>query len=149
MSSVQMTDPVTIREFVFAGNARLTLVSRRTGTRFTYRVRTADGDGPAYYFVKVLTGPVCIGLYRCGRGCYDARSYKQIGANAPSAMMAWRWFDHYVLDGSRAVEGGRDVYELPAELEVWHEGRCGACGRALTDPESIARGIGPTCARKS
>lgn len=34
---------------------------------------------------------------------------------------------------------------LPEPAEVWHEGRCGRCGRALTDPESIARGLGPEC----
>lgn len=28
-------------------------------------------------------------------------------------------------------------------------GRCGVCGRTLTDPESIAAGIGPICAAKS
>lgn len=27
-------------------------------------------------------------------------------------------------------------------------GQCGRCGRALTDPESIARGIGPVCAAR-
>ena len=32
-------------------------------------------------------------------------------------------------------------------LEVWHEGRCGRCNRALTVPESIASGIGPECAK--
>jgi hypothetical protein len=35
-----------------------------------------------------------------------------------------------------------------ALLECWHEGRCGKCGRKLTVPESIARGIGPECAKK-
>lgn len=36
--------------------------------------------------------------------------------------------------------------ELPDKVEVWHEGRCGACGRRLTVPESIAQGLGPVCA---
>jgi len=35
--------------------------------------------------------------------------------------------------------------ELPEKVEFWHEGRCGDCGRRLTVPESIARGIGPIC----
>ncbi len=34
---------------------------------------------------------------------------------------------------------------MPEQLEVWHEGCCGKCGRKLTDAESIARGIGPEC----
>lgn len=34
---------------------------------------------------------------------------------------------------------------LPPSLEVFEEDRCGRCGRALTDPVSIERGIGPEC----
>jgi hypothetical protein len=30
-------------------------------------------------------------------------------------------------------------------LEIWHEGRCGRCGRKLTVPESIHNGYGPEC----
>jgi hypothetical protein len=35
---------------------------------------------------------------------------------------------------------------LPAGVEVWHEGHCMRCGRALTVPESISTGLGPVCA---
>ncbi len=35
--------------------------------------------------------------------------------------------------------------EMPSDADVMHEGRCGVCGRALTVPESIERGIGPEC----
>lgn len=34
---------------------------------------------------------------------------------------------------------------IPDKLQFYHTGRCGYCGRPLTDPESMARGIGPTC----
>ena len=34
---------------------------------------------------------------------------------------------------------------LNPEMEVMHTGKCCACGRELTDPESIALGIGPYC----
>jgi hypothetical protein len=37
---------------------------------------------------------------------------------------------------------------LHPELVVRHEGKCGRCGRTLTVPESIDRGIGPECAGK-
>jgi hypothetical protein len=30
----------------------------------------------------------------------------------------------------------------------FHSGRCGICGRVLSDPESVKRGIGPDCAVK-
>lgn len=34
---------------------------------------------------------------------------------------------------------------MPAGLEAHEESRCGRCGRQLTDPVSIERGIGPEC----
>lgn len=37
-----------------------------------------------------------------------------------------------------------------AAADYGHQiGRCGVCSRTLTDPESIARGIGPVCAGKA
>ena len=84
------------------------------------------------------------GLRECqpGAGRESARSSRaglagakvsKIGEDADSAK-AWRWFD-------ANLQAGR----VPEQLEVWHEGRCGRCGRALTVPESIERGIGPEC----
>lgn len=46
---------------------------------------------------------------------------------------AWFW---------RALNGGT----FPATFEFWHEGRCAACARRLTVPNSIATGFGPDCA---
>lgn len=34
------------------------------------------------------------------------------------------------------------------ELMLTNMGRCKACGRTLTDPDSIRRGVGPGCAAK-
>jgi hypothetical protein len=147
-SRCQITDAKAIREFALAGNARLTLVSKTTGNRFTYRVRAAkDNDrdsAPAVHFVFVLTGSdnessySYLAMVREGLDCFRTRK-SAIGAEAPSAK-AWFWF------WEKVVVGGREPEALG--LEVWHEGRCGRCGRALTVPESIARGIGPECAGK-
>jgi rRNA maturation endonuclease Nob1 len=30
-------------------------------------------------------------------------------------------------------------------MDVYHLGRCGKCGKALTEPESISTGLGPIC----
>lgn len=40
---------------------------------------------------------------------------------------------------------GKQISYLPNIDRLWHEGRCSACGRRLTDPESIERGLGPVC----
>lgn len=143
LMTTQMHDPDQIREFVFAGNARLTLVSRKTGARFTYRVRAPKEPGAVSHFVSVLTGPgneidyAYLGHFFQTSGAYVHGRKSSITEDAPSAK-AWAYFGRKVLDEGR----------LPEQIEVWHEGRCGRCGRVLTVPESIERGIGPECAGK-
>jgi hypothetical protein len=48
--------------------------------------------------------------------------------------MAMNWVLDHLSEG-----------EMPPLTEIWHEGRCGRCGRKLTVPDSIAIGIGPDC----
>lgn len=126
---------VTVR-FLLAGNAYVTFESRRTGTRFTYRV--VAGDKPGRHLVNVLVGPDNGASY-VYLGCvYDGRAYShsaksKITKDAPSAVaFTWAW---------RALSGGK----MPVDLAVYHEGRCGKCGRRLTTPESVSTGLGPKC----
>lgn len=51
-----------------------------------------------------------------------------------------RGSDDTVVARRREVDGLTDA--------LAGSGRCGDCGKALTDPESIERGIGPDCAAK-
>jgi hypothetical protein len=135
-----MTDPAAIRRFVTAGRSRITLSSRRTGARYTYRVtKPQDGDG---FFVSLLAGPdnegdfVYLGMLSAG--VFRLTKASKMGVVAPP-VAAFRYFCERVLPDGGAV---------PDALEVRHEGRCGRCGRALTVPESIDTGIGPECAGK-
>lgn len=139
MHAHRITDPAAIKTFVLAGNARFTLVSTKTGARFTYRARRPADDKPT--FVSVMTGPDNESMYEFlgsifADGTYRHGGRSRIGYDASSAV-AFRWmFDH--------VAHGR----LPETLEFWHEGRCCRCGRTLTVPSSIESGIGPECATK-
>lgn len=129
-----------IKDFIFAGNATFTVVSEATGVRFTYRVRQSD-DGRVY-FVKVLVGPdnessyAYAGIIRNNGGprTFTTTRASKVGKDAPS-VKGFEWLLRRL-----------NADEEPNGAEVWHEGRCGRCGRTLTVPESIARGIGPTCA---
>jgi hypothetical protein len=140
-----------IKRFVLAGDAIFTLVSQRSGERFTYRVTRApvrDGEDEAQaagrpWFVKVLTGPEntscyqfvgCIWVGGNGRPKYTHGRRSRITRQAKS-VVAFEWFIGRIAGGV-----------LPTVVEFWHEGRCGRCGRTLTVPESIAYGIGPVCA---
>ena len=129
-------------KFILAGNARFTIVSRKTGTRFTYRVRKAAKDGYGVqdhpWFVAVLTGSNNETDYTFFTSIFGHQlrhgRRASISPEAPSAK-AFAWFWAHLQKGN-----------LPEGLEVHHEGRCGRCGRSLTVPESIESGFGPECA---
>jgi hypothetical protein len=126
--------------FALAGNAIFTLQSKKTGTRFTYKVRAAD-NGPLH-FVSVLTGTdnqndyAYFGFLRRGVFFYGGSKAK-ISRDAPS-VKAFDWFWRHMAANASA----------PDSVEVSHEGRCGRCGRPLTVPESVRSGFGPECIGK-
>ncbi len=139
-TSARITDAELAKTYILAGKAIVTLRSSRTGTRFTFRIRRAKGNGP--YFVSVLTGPDNTSAYSYHGTLFEVEGdvvvtgRSKVSADAPSAKaFAWSW---------RKLRVG----QLPAELEIFHSGRCGRCGRALTTPESVTRGIGPECAKR-
>ena len=126
------------RHYVLAGKSTITIMSRTTGTRFTYRVTKSDaqpGQWPVF-FVALLSGPdnerdfqylgtifsYGFSLTKKSRASRDAKS-----------VVAFDWLSKH--------------WEDP-RVEVWHEGVCGRCGRKLTVPESIESGLGPICADK-
>ena len=137
-----------VREFIFAGNARFTLRSLKTGMRYTYQVKAKKQDleagktGPdVTYFVALLRGPDNVSDYRYlgvlrKPGNFWTTSASTVKRDSAS-MIALVW----MLDRLRVDRAN----VLGVTLEVWHEGKCGRCGRTLTVPESVASGIGPIC----
>lgn len=143
MNEAQLTDTLSVFRFVLGGNATFTLVSEKTGARFTYKAARPEGDDAERpVFFKVLTGDNNESDYsflgtvfpRSGKPWEVRRSAKsRVSADAASAK-ALRYFVHHLNRGAVAPS-----------LQFWHEGRCCRCGRKLTVPESIAKGIGPEC----
>lgn len=124
--------------FITAGNAYFTLVSKKTNVRFTYRIKQSDDK--LTYFVSILSGPD------------NWFNYKYIGC-----LMTGD--DSYLLKRTYRSEISHDSLSFKAlifalkhpeskDLEIWHEGKCGKCGRKLTVPSSIELGLGPTCAKR-
>jgi hypothetical protein len=132
----RFTDAATARHFILAGNARLTLRSNKTGHHYTFRVRQSNDK--QVWFVGILSdGDNEHGYVPLGIICRDQR-FKLLRKttfreNSPS-FVAFRWAWSHL-----------SVNSLPETVQVWHEGRCGRCGRALTHPESIESGFGPEC----
>lgn len=128
-----------IREYCMGGNAIVTLTSP-TGVHYTYYLRAPwheDKDA----FTSDVRFVYCLGTdskwFYVG-GLYDNgklfRSTKgsSISARSPAFKGAAYLVKMMNLD-----------FETP--MIVQHEGCCARCGRRLTDPISIERGIGPKC----
>jgi hypothetical protein len=142
--SAMFDTAVDALNFIMSGRAVFTIVSKRTGKRFTYRVDQnthavrAGMPDIGFRFVKLLSGPdnensfVYLGTITGGVYRHGVKS--RIQENADS-VVAFEWV-------VRELVAGRINSE---KLEIWHEGKCGKCGRRLTVPESIASGLGPEC----
>lgn len=135
---MQLQNVTDIQNFMFAGKAFLTLASRKTGDHLTYKITKAE-DGRVF-FVSFLNGPdntshyAYMGIIRdCDKEF--KHTVKSRAKEDAKVSKAFRWFLAQVVHN----------HKLPDELEVFHEGRCGRCGRKLTVPESIENGIGPEC----
>lgn len=75
----------------------------------------------------------------------DARDRIKAITNAEIALYGgyrWAWVRAQVADLLTDPALYRRAYGMVT-------GRCGWCGRALTDPDSKLRGVGPECARRS
>jgi hypothetical protein len=139
--SNRFTSAAAAKQFMLGGNATITIVSGKTGTRFTYKIRKADQD--EVWFVSLLSGPdnerdySYLGrLDASGKLWAGRRTPKpgDVGVGAPSSLaFAYAW---------GRVQAGL----MRDSLEIWHEGRCGRCNRKLTVPASIESGFGPECA---
>lgn len=155
-----LSESAQILKFLTAGKAFFTLESKVSGTRYTFKVSTPKRDkmtdaqaaadttkevGP--WFVSVLVGPDNWTNYkffgtifapRTGEAGhtfrYSMKSAK-VGVDAPS-VMAFTWFFNNLKRGALS------------QLNFWHAGKCGRCGRMLTVPTSIESGFGPECITK-
>ncbi len=138
MESARLLDHVSVKQFILAGNATFTLVSKKTGVRFTYSVRSQDGK-PA--FVSVLSGSDNESDFTYV-GCIFRQiefrlTKKSRFTSVTPCVRAFSWFWYNLSKG-----------QLPEQVEFWHEGCCARCGRKLTVPESVSSGFGPECAKK-
>jgi hypothetical protein len=128
------TSAADAHRFIRGGRAVLTIQSHKSGDHRTFRVNEKDGT----FFVGLLSGPdntsdyTYVGVLQLEGTVRLTKASKLTCDSIP--VRAWNYVARHLNHGN-----------LPPDANVMHEGRCGCCGRALTVPESIARGIGPEC----
>lgn len=141
MTQQMFTDARAALQFIEGGNSIVTLRSTKTGVRYTFRIRRSD-DGKLF-FVSFLTGSNNESDYSYV-GIIRDEERTDLRLTAKSKLTA----DSLPVRGFRYTLGALIHGLLPPGVEIWHEGRCGRCGRTLTVPESLASGFGPECAQK-
>lgn len=144
-----MTDAKQVLAFMLSGNATLTFKGQTKS--YTYKVTKSDeptdeqkakGWSQAW-FVALLTGSdnennyTYMGIIRTDRRtgvlAFYTAGRTRYNMQSPN-VVAFTWAFNIMLQG-----------RMPVGLEVWHEGKCGRCGRKLTDADSIKNGFGPVC----
>jgi len=144
----QLKSVEDVDRYVRAGRATITLVSRRTKTRFTYKVSKPEkDDGPVKFFVGLMNGPDNQNNYvymGCIKQTYNGEYFtgtkaSKVSRDAPS-YKAFEWFWQKIITNKRSPDEWG--------VDVWHEGSCCRCGRKLTVPESVEDGIGPECRKR-
>jgi len=120
--------------FILGGKSFVTFLNTKTDNRFTFKVVKHKKDD--IYFVNVLTGPdvyTFVGSIR--NGVYKHSPKSHISNEAQSVKVF-----NYILNKL-------STNNLPDFIEIYHDGKCGKCGRQLTVPDSIETGFGPECAK--
>lgn len=148
----QLSTPDGVREYMLAGRAKITIRSKVTGVRFTYKVtKKKDGDAKEpIWFVNLLRGAdnendfTYMGIIKKEdqKPHYFTLTKASKVTAAATSVKAFQYLVNNIF------EIGVAALLMPKDLEVWHEGTCGRCGRSLTVPESVERGIGPECIKK-
>lgn len=135
------TDPEAMVRFATAGNATLTVQGNHA--RYTFKIvrakrRPGQGEEHAPWYVSGLTGPDNEADYRHLGTLFPSGGYihsrkSPLDPSAPIPVAA-TWFFLRIHDPA-----------ILTKVQVYHEGRCGRCGRKLTVPESVVSGFGPVC----
>ena len=129
-----------ISQFIFGGKALFTVLDTTSGLRFTFKI--TESKDKRLFFVSGFTGTdnnshySYLGIVRKDTRSFERTSKSKVSQDAPIFVN----FDIFFS----AIK----FRTLAPTTQVWHEGRCGCCGKRLTVPDSISSGFGPFCIGK-
>jgi hypothetical protein len=131
-----------IQNFIFAGHSIFTIESEVSKVWYTFKMEHPKKDTNTF-FVSVLRGPdntdsySYVGMVKKNEKFFTltkASKYKEDS----TCVKAFGFFFRNLMKNY-----------LHPEMNFYHMGYCGRCGRPLTVPDSVQRGIGPVCANLS
>ena len=128
--------------FLFGGKATLTLKSLKTGSHYTYKIRS--NKEKTVFFVSLLNGPNNESDYMYMGTIFDKKNFKlTTKSKLSNEAISYKAFKYYFTNLIN-----KQLEKIEENIAAYHNGHCCACGRTLTTPESITLGIGPICAAK-
>jgi hypothetical protein len=127
-----MKNPLTVYNYLKAGNATVTLTDTRDGCWFTYRVLKNRTKGWGVFLMVQAEKYVYIGVIKKGMFHHTG------GSKLTEDSKGFGIFDSLII-------GLTKKWAIPSHVNVQHAGQCGRCGRKLTTPKSIEIGLGPDC----
>jgi uncharacterized protein DUF6011 len=128
---------IAAKEFAFAGRALLTLESKKTGAHHTYKINECQDAKGLFFVFHLIAGSADEGNFAYLGVVKEGRFFLTKKSTASPEAPCVQAFIFFMKSK-----------ELHPLLVIYHSNRCGRCGRTLTVPESIERGIGPECFSK-
>lgn len=131
------------KDFFLGGKATFTVQNNETGKHKTYKIRKSKPN-PLYptpaWFVQVMTGSdnenhySYVGVLNPDTGAIKLTKASRFAEDSDTVKAA-RWVMARVINH----------LEIPDCIEIRHSGKCGKCGKTLTEPKSLDCGLGPCC----
>ena len=137
--------PKLTDRFLLAGKAIFT-VSNSKGGHYTFKLRKIDSEYPQG------SGKISTAFFLHVKATGGTYPFRYVGlANSTTGAVKCTAKSEFV-PGSKEYDVGQWALQtviggklIPDGYDIEHAGRCGKCGKMLTDPESLERGIGPEC----
>jgi hypothetical protein len=131
--------------FILAGNSEFILHSTKTNEDFKYKIKKKESlanENSFVYFVSIIKGHDSI---YAGHLTFDEsdNTFKFKQGNKGQIQANDLTIRSLVFVLNKLIRN-----ETVGNLEVFHVGKCGKCGKKLTTPESILTGLGPQCCKK-
>ena len=133
-------NPEILKEYITGGNSTFTIYSAKLNKRYTYHI-LKDPIMVNRYIVSVMYGndnEDLKGSFRFLGLFYEDSMTLKVNSIGVYKQDAAQMLDYFlsVVDNKR---------KWPTTCEFYPSQKCIKCGRLLTTPESITRGIGPDC----
>lgn len=140
MTKTYTKSPEILKPYLTAGNTTFTLYSAKLDKRYTYHI-LQDKKVKNRYIVKLM--------YKSDNEDLE-ESFKFLGLFYEDSMtLKVNSIGVYKQDAAQMLDYFLSIVdkrrEWPTTCEFYPSRKCARCGRTLTTPESITRGIGPDC----